>query len=204
LGNVAYRVYNTGTTTQVGGDAITFDNGGFSLRIGSGNYDLQFLLDSGSHWVRSVTLAGQNVDLGEIAALPVTSNNGDYNGNGTVDAADYILWRNTLGQRNGPLPADGNANGVVDAADYGIWRSHFGQIGIDSAATATQVSIPAIPEPATRMLLSTAAAGLLVCGRRCQRKRRRFVKRDVHRLSVYRSAASTAVISVHVPRTRSR
>ncbi len=53
---------------------------------------------------------------------------GDYNLNLTVDTADYILWRNTLG--TGGLPAysgaDGDGDGTIDDDDYGVWRANFG------------------------------------------------------------------------------
>ncbi len=55
---------------------------------------------------------------------------GDYNGNGTVDAADYTVWRNALGQ-TGLTPfsgADGDGDGAVTQADYGVWKSHFGEV----------------------------------------------------------------------------
>jgi hypothetical protein len=42
---------------------------------------------------------------------------GDYNGNGIVDAADYTVWRDSLGQTGTGLAADGDGNGVVDQAD---------------------------------------------------------------------------------------
>ncbi len=45
---------------------------------------------------------------------------GDYNQNGFVDAADYVVWRNTLGQIGAGLAADGNNNGTIDAADYDL------------------------------------------------------------------------------------
>jgi hypothetical protein len=52
---------------------------------------------------------------------------GDYNGDGRVDAADYVVWRKNLGATSGPgLAADGNGNGTVDGADYALWRSNFG------------------------------------------------------------------------------
>ncbi len=46
---------------------------------------------------------------------------GDYDGNGTVDHADYDVWRAAFGTNN--LVADGNGNGLVDAADYTVWRN---------------------------------------------------------------------------------
>jgi FG-GAP repeat/Dockerin type I domain len=56
-----------------------------------------------------------------------SSTTGDYNSNGIVDAADYVLWRKTLGASvpNG-TGADGNRNGVVDQTDYDVWRVDFG------------------------------------------------------------------------------
>ena len=44
---------------------------------------------------------------------------GDYNNDGTVDAADYVVWRDTLGSTT-DLRADGNPNLVIDANDYAL------------------------------------------------------------------------------------
>lgn len=69
---------------------------------------------------------------------------GDYNRNGVVDAADYVVWRNTLGQTGTNLPADGFEDGLIDDFDYFIWRENFGHTsGSGAAAMAAQ----AIPEP---------------------------------------------------------
>lgn len=54
---------------------------------------------------------------------------GDYNRDGIVNAADYSVWRNTLGA-SGLTPytgADGDGDGMVSAEDYGIWKLHFGE-----------------------------------------------------------------------------
>jgi fibronectin-binding autotransporter adhesin len=77
---------------------------------------------------------------------------GDYNGNGIVDAADYTVWRDTLGQSGTGLAADGNANKQIDSGDFDAWRNHFGEsAGIGAAA--------AVPEPSTIALF---AFGLLI------------------------------------------
>jgi hypothetical protein len=52
---------------------------------------------------------------------------GDYNKNSVVDAADYSLWRNTLGSTS-ELSADGVPDGVINQADYDFWRAHFGNV----------------------------------------------------------------------------
>jgi hypothetical protein len=76
---------------------------------------------------------------------------GDYNGNGVVDAADYVLWRN-----NGPLQNEVDTPGTVNAADYTAWKARFGNT---SGAGSLSFAIGPIPEPATVVL---AVIGLLV------------------------------------------
>jgi hypothetical protein len=79
---------------------------------------------------------------------------GDYNGNGTVDAADYVVWRDTLGSTT-MLAADGDDDGDVDQHDYTVWRRTFG----NASAAPSQGS--AVPEPAGALLLG---AGFLCFG----------------------------------------
>jgi hypothetical protein len=73
---------------------------------------------------------------------------GDYNKNGTVDAADYVVWR------NGDSPDDTQAG-------YDVWRSHFGQIAASGSVVSANA---AIPEPATVVMLIVGM--LLMCSRR--------------------------------------
>jgi hypothetical protein len=81
---------------------------------------------------------------------------GDYNRNGVDDAADYTMWRNTLGQTGAALAADGNFNNQIDPNDYAVWRAHFGQTaGSGTGASANA----AVPEPATFVLLMFASGG---------------------------------------------
>ena len=62
-----------------------------------------------------------------VDAVPGAS--GDYNRNGAVDAADYVLWRKTQGNSVATAYAgqNGNGNKTVASEDYTVWRSHFGQ-----------------------------------------------------------------------------
>ena len=46
---------------------------------------------------------------------------GDFNQNGIVDAADYVVWRKSLGT----------------PGEYDLWRSHYGQTAAGSGTTAS-------------------------------------------------------------------
>jgi hypothetical protein len=76
---------------------------------------------------------------------------GDYNNNGRVDAADYVLWR-----KGGSLANEVDTPGTVNAADYTAWRSRFGNAAGSSAGTAANT---AVPEPSALALLILATAG---------------------------------------------
>jgi hypothetical protein len=72
---------------------------------------------------------------------------GDYNGNGIVDGADYVLWRNSEGQSvTTGTGADGDRNGTIGPGDYTVWRSHFGDTASGVGAAA------AVPEGTTLVL----------------------------------------------------
>jgi hypothetical protein len=104
-----------------------------------------------------------SVDLRVIASfIP-----GDYNHNGAVDAADYIVYRNSLGQSGSDLAADGDGDLQVDADDYSIWRSHFGQTAGGGAIVGADLVVPEAGS------LGLAIAGILAIYHIGLRPRRR-------------------------------
>jgi hypothetical protein len=94
-------------------------------------------------------------DIDNIRAIAPDPIAGDYNSNGAVDAADYVVWRNTLNQMGAALPADGTADGKVDNLDYNFWRARFGTV--TGAGTSVPLSL-AVPEPAAWPVLLVIAA----------------------------------------------
>jgi sulfatase modifying factor 1 len=83
---------------------------------------------------------------------------GDYNANGVVDAADYVLWRKYSGQ-SVTLPND-STPGTVTATDYDVWRSHFGQTP-GSGSSAEGLNQTSVPEPGCLSLVALAIIILL-------------------------------------------
>ena len=77
---------------------------------------------------------------GEVTLAAVPGFSGDFNGNGAIDAADYVVWRKNYGTQT----------------SYDAWRAHYGHpAGSGSGATTNA----AVPEPATAVMLMFAAAG---------------------------------------------
>jgi hypothetical protein len=71
---------------------------------------------------------------------------GDYNHNGVVDAADYVVWRKSDGTQAG----------------YNTWRANFGATlgnGSGSALPSAESLSSTVPEPSVLVLLMLAAAG---------------------------------------------
>jgi parallel beta-helix repeat protein len=84
------------------------------------------------------------IDIGafEVQPIPLFA---DYNADGTVNAADYTMWRNASGSTT-ELFADGDRNGVVNAQDYSYWKSRFGQTaGVGAGASAALAVVAAMP-----------------------------------------------------------
>jgi hypothetical protein len=89
---------------------------------------------------------------------PIVVTTGDYNGNGVVDAADYTVWRDTLGQTvamagdgaDGTGPG-GMPDGLVDQLDYQFWKDRFGNVvpGAGGGSAGGLAASVAVPEPGT-------------------------------------------------------
>jgi hypothetical protein len=126
--------------------------------------DTFVLLTAGGGITGTPTLAGTtkptnllewdlDVDPNQVTVSAMPALAGDYNANGIVDTADYVLWRKLLDQAGPGLVADGDDNNVVNSADYDLWRANYGrsiEVGPASAA--------AVPEPAAAWLVCIAAA----------------------------------------------
>ena len=73
----------------------------------------------------------------------VVYTSGDFNDDGIVNVADYVVWRKNVGTQS----------------EYDTWRSHFGQtIGLDSGATIDRANGASVPEPMSAVLWLLASA----------------------------------------------
>jgi uncharacterized protein YjbI with pentapeptide repeats len=154
-------------------DSLILFTAGIPVTLGGGTLDLQFAagVDAASQiggtfhvfdWTGVSPMGAFNVtspfvwDLsnlyttGEITFLAAAGLPGDFNGDGTVDAADYVVWHKGLGT-------------TYTQAAYDVWRTYFGQpAGI---CAAIGMSSAAVPESATARMAIIVGI-FAVCTRR--------------------------------------
>jgi Putative peptidase family len=143
-------------STDPGGNIATttvewdFNNDGVFDTMPTTTKTLTRTFTSGDHLITArLTDALGASAIATPIVLRVAPYFGDYNFDNIVDAIDYVVWRDSVGQSVSPFTgADGNGNGAVDPGDYELWRAHFGQI----AGSGSNAGTP-IPEPASSVLL---------------------------------------------------
>lgn len=103
----------------------------------------------------------------QVIALP-----GDYNDDGEVDAADYIVWRKNV-DRSNPLANDA-IRGTIGPPHYDQWLANFGHTAVGSAASNAngRLDDATVPEPATAPVLFALAIACLARSHRSTRPER--------------------------------
>jgi hypothetical protein len=79
---------------------------------------------------------------GQVTLLQAPHVPGDFNQDGEVDGADYVIWRTGMGT-------------TYSQQDYTVWRTHFGYASAAGSGAAQSQS--SIPEP-TALTLALIAA----------------------------------------------
>ena len=143
-------------SSAVGGTLAVSLINGFKPAIGN-TFDLLDwgLLNGTFLSITLPTLSGAQWDTSQLyttGVLSVVAGPGDFNADGAVDAADYVLWRKGLGT-------------TYTQNDYTAWRSNFGQSS-GSGAARPENSLSAVPEPHSTLLL---LVGLGCCAARRRR-----------------------------------
>jgi hypothetical protein len=144
-------------------DVTGLADGEYWLEVIANPYGPDRILES--NYTNNTTRILVNLVVPEPQILP-----GDYTGDDSVDAADYVVWRKTIGQNVAQgTRADGNGDGTIGPEDYTVWRTNFG----DSRPSAGARNA-AVPEPAGAILGVLGSAALIVPS-----IRRRRTERDV-------------------------
>lgn len=88
-----------------------------------------------------------------VAGLP-----GDFDNDGDVDGADFVVWQTNFPTSSGATAGDGDGDADVDGADFALWQDGF--------PTSSGAGAAPVPEPAGCLLLTTAALAVMLTRRR--------------------------------------
>jgi hypothetical protein len=101
--------------------------------------DLQFVTQPEGNFTIS------NVWIGSAASIlpPTKTSLGDFDQDGVVTSADYVVWRNTVGSVGAGLLADANGDNQVNDTDLAAWSANFG----NTIVLPASASAAAVPEP---------------------------------------------------------
>jgi cyclophilin family peptidyl-prolyl cis-trans isomerase len=115
----------------------------------TGNFDEINLPQLTAGYVWSITKTN--------TSLTLTVNGGDYNRDGIVNAADYVMWRKL---RNTSVPkafdlADGNGDKAINDLDYQVFFKNLGNVRGGSPGSGGFSDSP-VPEPSAALLLLLA------------------------------------------------
>ncbi|WP_442481867.1 beta strand repeat-containing protein [Aeoliella sp. SH292] len=135
------------------GDSFEFltSSGEISAIFGSTNLPA---LSGGLEW--QLDFSPQALTLNVIGGLP-----GDYNNDGTVNLADYTVWRDNLGASI-TLPND-STPGTVTGDDYTVWKTNFGSAGGPGALDS--IGGNQVPEPGSVFTLLVLLSCLIAARR---------------------------------------
>lgn len=155
---------------SISGDISSLDAlSGMDQALGGSNLH-EFLFDTSTVGMKtaeiSISSSSQSA-ANNMVTIPISFEvvaagiDGDFNNDGTVDAADYTVWRDNLGSPDESLISN-NGNGVngVDPGDYGFWFINYGNTA-SSTSSAT-----AIPEPTSGLLLGSMILGIVATASR--------------------------------------
>ena len=143
------NTWGFGTATGTVASGIIMNNGLSNTFSGAGgDVPLTFTTNVGSWSLKGFRLSTP-INYSIVPAPPTVD--ADFNGDGLVDGADFLVWQQNFGLAEGSTNEQGDADGnaAVNDLDLAAWQTNFG-------AGSTPPPIGAVPEPAAATLAAIA------------------------------------------------
>jgi hypothetical protein len=141
------NVYVAATlNASVEGSTITLVDVYFAKYDTNGSLVWEQFFDGGHPRISTDGRGNVFTSSGSIRKFLDPTSPGDFNADGTVDAADYIVWRSGLGTS-------------YSQSDYNLWRANFGRSAAGAAAVGNTLGATNsgnIPEPGALLLTAMA------------------------------------------------
>jgi hypothetical protein len=131
-------------------DALPVQSTSFIPPPGALQAGVDYVYDVSLYDVEGLYFENFSDAFSEPFRITAYTTSGDFNLDDSVDAADYVVWRNGLGT-------------IYTQNDYKIWRANFGQMaGSGSALPSAEPLSITVPEPSMAVLLTCSMAPLFV------------------------------------------
>ncbi len=158
--------YLNGSTTMIDSSGNPFFSSGSSASVPFSDIGIQptslnytaLNVDKIAHYQTSIIGTSAVFMLGGSVDYSVA--NGDYNHDHTVNAADYTVWRNALGQTGlvAYSGADGNGDGMITRLDFDVWKLHYGQTVPAGGAALVDALIDFSHESSPSLMVAAGAS----------------------------------------------
>ena len=134
-------------------EAVGTGDGPYSIQVYAGllgqtETDLNQISVGG---IASPGSAGRHLFTMDSQAKVAVISAADFDSDGDVDGADFLVWQRGLGSPGARSQGDANNDGNVTAEDLGVWRQQF------ASATASAAAVPE-PSALTSILLASGFA----------------------------------------------
>lgn len=152
---------NNGATLSVASGGLLNLAAGVNERVGTLSLDTVFQPNGtyGSSQSNAVNKFDEYFSGTGILTVGPPILAGDYNNDGVVNAADYVLWKKNIGQPSQTLPND-TTGVIIGQPQYDLWRSNFGSNTAVPGSGAVEMT-SAIPEPSSVALLMLSFAAFV-------------------------------------------
>jgi hypothetical protein len=111
--------------------------------------------DWSNAFIDEVKISDTALTPSQFEFVAPTASNADFDGNGTVDGRDFLIWQRGQGAAGGHTAGDANGDNLVNADDLTIWKSQFGSSALS-----------AVPEPGAAVLLILGLSMAVASARR--------------------------------------
>jgi hypothetical protein len=150
-GNIEVKVYMDGDVSNPFTRQVTLSGASNAVYKDDNDPFLEFGFSADVSLVGSIDIDFLSYAFGVIAPT-AAGLDGDYNDDGQVDAADYVMFRKLFGTTS-TLPNDPDVGTTIDQDQYDTWRENYGENVMGSGGGP-------VPEPASWALALSAAFAL--------------------------------------------